>query len=243
MTSQLFIATPCYGGTLYAQYVSSLLGLHTGLTLANGKPPIVHMLANESLIPRGRNDCVAAFMKTDATHLFFIDADIGFDPADVAAMVNSGLDVVAGVAPRRHAAGAFVLSLHDEHIRDGRIPTLEIAGRRYLLVKDAGTGFMCIRRGVIERMTRELCGRAYVSDDLDPTTRETRYDLFRAGVDATNDPPRYLSEDYAFCRDWQRLGGSVHVLADASLSHSGSHTFTGSFLEWLERAMRGAGAA
>ena len=40
----------------------------------------ISTLANESLITRGRNTLTSFFMEnTDATHLFFIDADIEFN--------------------------------------------------------------------------------------------------------------------------------------------------------------------
>ena len=40
-------------------------------------------LFNESLITRARNYCVDEFLRSDYTHMCFIDSDIGFDPNDV----------------------------------------------------------------------------------------------------------------------------------------------------------------
>ena len=37
-------------------------------------------VANEALIVRARNELTWAFLQSDATHLLFIDADIGFEP-------------------------------------------------------------------------------------------------------------------------------------------------------------------
>jgi hypothetical protein len=253
--ARLFVATPCYGGVLHATYVAPLLDLCCALALAGGRPT-VRFLANESLIPRARNDCAAEFLKTDCTHLLFIDADVGFRPQDVVNLVGSGLDVVAGVYPNKRinwpsvahaasqgapveelpqAAAHFVVGLKDGDPAHSQ-PVLEVRGQLYLEVRDAPTGFMCIRREVLARMV-EVLGDSirYQSDDADAETRgDTRYDFFAAGPEPDPVDPskrRYLSEDYMFCRRWQKLGGKIHVALGAQLTHTGAHTFVGNLEE------------
>lgn len=46
-----------------------------------------YYLFNESLITRARNYCADEFMRSDCTHLMFIDSDIGFNANDVIAML------------------------------------------------------------------------------------------------------------------------------------------------------------
>ena len=41
------------------------------------------------------------------------------------------------------------------------------------------------------------------------------------------DTKRYLSEDYAFCRLWQKIGGKVYADIASSLIHSGNYNFRG----------------
>ena len=41
------------------------------------------------------------------------------------------------------------------------------------------------------------------------------------------DDNRYLSEDYTFCRRWQKLGGKIWIDPQTKLNHVGSYTFEG----------------
>jgi hypothetical protein len=54
----------------------------------------------DSLVTRARNDCVAYFLSNPAfTHLFWIDADIGFSSDAAFRLLLSDRDVTAGVYP------------------------------------------------------------------------------------------------------------------------------------------------
>jgi hypothetical protein len=46
-------------------------------------------------------------------------------------------------------------------------------------------------------------------------------------ADMQEQPPRYLSEDYWFCRKWQLMGGEVWLCLDAQLTHTGTYTWKG----------------
>ena len=45
---------------------------------------------------------------------------------------------------------------------------------------------------------------------------------------------RYLSEDYAFCRRWQLMGGKIHAHINTTLGHVGNLTFYGKLSERLK---------
>src|SRR5258708_4161842 len=57
----VLIATPCYGGQAFMNYVESILRL----------PPVVdfHFVKGESLITRARNSCVEYFLTGDWSNL------------------------------------------------------------------------------------------------------------------------------------------------------------------------------
>ena len=77
--ANVFVATPCYGSWLSEDYFHSILDLQN-LCREENIALRIQTLGQESLVTRARNTLVANFLDDDkATHLLFIDADIGFD--------------------------------------------------------------------------------------------------------------------------------------------------------------------
>ena len=78
---RLFIGTPMYGGQCAGLYTKSTNDLSM-LCSSHKIPMKYYFLFNESLVQRARNYIVDEFLRSDCTHLLFIDSDIGFDPRD-----------------------------------------------------------------------------------------------------------------------------------------------------------------
>jgi hypothetical protein len=135
------IATPAYGDQCCVNYVTSILWLQR--FCADLKMPIEFYFRRDSLIPRARNDCVSYFLGTDCTHLFFIDADVGFEPEDALRLLTAGRNVVAGIYPIKHDGGGFPLDMSK---------VLEPDHFGMAVAAEAPTGFMCIERHVLETM-------------------------------------------------------------------------------------------
>lgn len=244
---KLMICTPCYGGVVteaYAQAMFSVPMLCAQMGINVGYMTI----ANESLVTRARNELVYGFMKTDADYLMFIDADIRFDPKSIIRMMSADKDIVVGAYPLKSIdwakvlesakkseitpeqasmeAAMYVINVHKpDALKVGHTVDVQIVGG-LLEVYDAGTGFMLIKRHVIEAMIEEFPETLYYSDkDVTLTQEEnTRYALFDTLID---DDKRYLSEDYTFCRRWQQLGGKIHLDVNTVLGHVGTYTFKG----------------
>ena len=97
---RLFVATPMYGGQCAGMYTRSIADL-TAICARYQVQVQLYFLFNESLITRARNYCADEFMRSNATHMMFIDSDIGFDPNDVIALLalmteESDYDVMGG---------------------------------------------------------------------------------------------------------------------------------------------------
>jgi hypothetical protein len=231
--------TPCYGGNVAANFAKSVLALNSALWKI-GMSGEVCIRSGESLITRARNEAVAHFLlDASFTHLFWIDSDIGFTVDQIFRLLLADRDVVAGVYPLKSfdfpaqlAAGLTRQDLTSKFLRypvnshDGVSNVVEDDG--FLEVSEAPTGFMCIKRSVIETMINRLPELKYVPDG--PPNSRT-HDLCYRFFDVMVEPAtgRYLSEDYAFCRRWRDLGGRVFVDTQSKLSHQGLYTWLGNF--------------
>ena len=196
----------------------------------------IEAIYNESLIPRGRNHIVRKFMELpDMTHLMFIDADIGFTELDVLRLIVADRDVSAAAYPKKRInwplvkravaagkdkpedfAGDFAFNV----LRDGDEGTVDEDGM--VEVKQAGTGFMLIKKKVFKILEPFVPVWKEVRDDGEVITGR---DFFQIGVDESG---FYVSEDYFFCNLWRRQGGSIFLNPFINLNHTGSYIYTGS---------------
>lgn len=229
--THLMVATPCYGGMVTQRYMQSSIGLlQLGTRL--GIRVSIELLGYESLITRGRNALVTRFLDSPAaTHLMFIDADIGFDPAQVARMLNFGEDVVAGMYPLK-------LIEWEAACRGGAAAALRYVGtpctgaaleqrRGFVTGEYAGTGFMLIRRDVLERMAAAYPETRYtaIHTAARPSDSLNQHALFDCMIDP--ETGHYLSEDFTFCRRWREIGGRIWLDTQSTLIHVGPYEFTG----------------
>ena len=74
-TRPLFLSTPMYGGMCSGTFAKSLAEL-SGAFATYNLPLQQYFLFNESLITRARNYSVDEFLRSDCTHMIFIDSDI-----------------------------------------------------------------------------------------------------------------------------------------------------------------------
>ena len=96
----VFFATPCYGGMITDQYFLSMFKTTQALSQIPTSFRLT-TLRNESLVTRARNILTAMFLDSDASHLFFLDADIEWEPESIMRAVSADKDIVAGAYPKK----------------------------------------------------------------------------------------------------------------------------------------------
>ena len=95
----IYLAAPCYGGQLNIYFVKSILALQAACR-ERGIGLHIELMGGDALITRARSRLAAQFLAhPQATHLLFIDSDIGFLPMNVFRLLESGKEMVAAVCP------------------------------------------------------------------------------------------------------------------------------------------------
>jgi len=212
-TTRVHIAMPCYGGMLTeSTFMSFIKWANTARQL--GIDWTLETMVNESLISRARNTLTAKFLDMpDATHLFFVDADIGWEPWHLLVLLNRDVDVIGGLYPMKTMPIKWVVNGFDgaEEGPDGLQE-----------VSKAGTGFLLMKKHVFEKMKSHPAVKQYKNDiGLDP-----KYDQhLKTYFDTAVRQNRYYSEDWTFCENWRDLGGRIWVDKRVLLRHSGSYVF------------------
>jgi len=257
---KILIATPMYGGMCGGSYTKSTADL-ASMAAQYGMDVRFYYLFNESLITRARNYLVDEFLRSDCTHLMFIDADIGFDPNDVIALsviaeAGNDKEIVCGPYPKKCIAWEKIKRAVDRGFADKDPENLEKYVGDYVFnpkqgsgsipldepveVLEGGTGFMMIQRSALEKFAAAYPQYNYLPDHVrtahfDGTREIMQY--FQAEIDPAS--KRYLSEDYWFCQKMWDIGVKTWLCPWMKLQHMGSYVFAGSL---IDLAQIGAGA-
>ena len=212
-TTRVHIAMPCYGGMLTeSTFMSFIKWANTARQL--GIDWTLETMVNESLISRARNTLTAKFLDMpEATHLFFVDADIGWEPWHLLVLLNRDVDVIGGLYPMKTMPIKWVVNGF-EGAEEGPDGLQEVS--------KAGTGFLLMKKHVFEKMNSHPAVKQYKNDiGLDPKFDQYLKTYFDTAVRQN----RYYSEDWTFCENWRDLGGRIWVDKRVLLRHSGSYVF------------------
>jgi hypothetical protein len=231
----IMIALPMYGGMCTGDFALSLSKVSIMLHDLGFKYH-VETLYNESLIPRGRNTLAHSFLKReDMDYLMFIDADIGFSEIDVLKLLLADRELSGGAYPKKRInwntvekavkAGKSGKELED-YTADFAFNLINKEGTPdefgMIEVKQIATGFMLIKRCVLEQLSEHV--PMYQERKDDGVILEAR-DFFQIGRNPETGV--YTSEDYFFCDLWRKQGGKIYLNPFIKLTHSGTYVFSG----------------
>lgn len=220
-STSIFIATHTHGTVLtpYAQSLAMLTG-HLGAWRISHSV----LLLEDAFVDKGRDRAAAAFLASGMSHLLFLDADIEFEPQDVARLLSVGKPLVAGGYRYKDDSGHFAVSFpedaHSGCAFDDATGTVAVDG--------VGCGFMLIAREVFEAIRAATPDLAYRAKGGDGSVQE-----FHGYFDQDRDGDQRVGEDIAFCRRWGAVGGTVWLCPDLRLTHWGKRPYTGALADQI----------
>lgn len=230
--AKILVATPTLGRTS-PEYVAGMLSVVRlfECDVAHGFDLLDSWQWNQDLV-RVRSRFVRAFLEeTDATHLFFVDSDVGVSGRALLGMLQSGHDVVMAPYPKRDAI-PYQYAVGHMPGTDGRLDThgcLEIAW--------GPLGCCLISRTAAQSMTdrfREIYDAANGDRGLSfiDSVRGVEHEtvaLFQLMSSPGPRGPLLRSEDQSFCFRAAQSGYQprLYLGPGSPVNHSGEHLYRG----------------
>lgn len=226
-----FVATPAYQGKIDADFFLACLdgeavACHADRVGLASRHIRTHFatMGNGAFIELARNTMVQMFLESECTHLFFIDGDLQFESRAFVGALLADKPIVAGAYRRRQEPENYPIVVAPDPQTGG----LWLKEGGFLQCKRVPTGFLCIRRDVIEDMvadsnigainttTGKIVKKMQQPDSKDwkeiPWLFYTKFD--------END--HYVGEDFSFCDDYvKKYGEMIPVWPDWDFVHGG----------------------
>jgi hypothetical protein len=224
----VFIATPAYDGKVDTDFAQSCISATQAATVY-GIQVTGAVMGNGAFIDLARNMFVKLFLKEnkECTHLLFIDADLKFEArafVEVVRHCTEDRPVIAGVYPKRQDIEEYPVrwTPHPELSQNG-IDRLWYDEQGFLMCNRVPTGFLCIRRNVLEEMSAEAPIMEIKGHGKVPR-------LFYTYINEQN---QFIGEDFAWCDDYvKRYGKQISVWPDFDFVHGG---IKGNYQRWISK--------
>lgn len=221
---KISVSIPVYDGKLALQSVLALL-TETSLAALAGDTLTVRFLPSCSNLAMGRNQLVKQFLESDEDRLFFLDADVTFEPGAIVKLAHSPYDFIGGAYRLKQDAEGYPVRF---------IPGTSTAGNGLLEMDMIPTGFLSLTRNVFETFKAKYPGREYQIQG------QPAYAYFQIPF---KDGALY-TEDAYFCREWRESGGKIYLDPELTLTHwDFNRPYTGHVGTWLRRKQAATPAA
>lgn len=241
--SKIMIATPMYGGNCSMHYFNGVLNF-VALAYQIKLKFSIETLGNESLISRARNVITDKFMKSDCTHLMWIDADTHFKASDIIELLLLDKDACTGLVCKKSINWQNIKAALNENTFDKLTPdNLKTLGANFAFtglkgdidinnifeIKHAGNAFLMIKKKVLEDYVKtypHLEYTEYKTNNLNPEEiPDKKFAFFDTGIEKETN--HYLSEDYFFSQNVRKMGYKIWACPSLVLGHVGTYNFEG----------------
>jgi|TARA_X000001316_G_scaffold6136_1_gene1472 hypothetical protein len=214
---KILIGTPSYDGRVDVWYTDSLVN-STKLAIENNIDLFAIYTSYDALVQRARNKLVQIALEYNFDEIIFIDSDMGWDPQWILDLANRKEDIIGGIAPGRRDIESWNTYIASKNL-------IYSDDKKLIQVEKIGTGFLKVSKKALLDIWN------ISSKYLDDEDQKTYCHAFELEVKDNT----LFSEDYVFCRKLIDLGYKLWVDPTMNCNHTGTKTFTGNFIEFLNK--------
>lgn len=207
----------------YQQCLDSLEASLPLIQAAGWDEGMVNEIGNP-YISAARATMLRKALDAKADVIVFIDHDLSWKPQDLLTLINTPGDVVAGTYRFKHEDTGQVDYMGTIHSDAAGRPVVRDDGA--IKARLVPAGFLKVTKEAVNRFMvayPHLCyGERY----------HQSVDLFNHGAH----DGLWWGEDYAFCRNWEAIGGDIWLVPDLDLTHhSTTQDYPGNFHIYLRQ--------
>lgn len=232
---RVFVATPAYDGRVLNDYALSIAESNM-IAPFFGIHVTTNLIRNGAFIDLARNAQAQMFLDSDCTHLFYIDSDLRWEARAFVSLLTADLPICSAVYPKRQDPEEYParFAVRDDGVwvsSDGSEDTDKVADAGWIMCERAPTGFLCIRRDVVEFMAARSPKQKMINGPAQPCLFAATHfvrgekneflpiDLIN-GEFTDKDIVDFLGEDFYFCDRYRKLTGkTIPCWPDFDFSH------------------------
>ena len=219
-------ATPCGDGRYDREFVKSFHNSACVLIELGAKVDFAEFPGCADLA-LARAKIFGNFLRSNHTHCLLIDSDMGFNYDDVVRLVLMKKDFVGAAGPKKTAKLEFAANNCDD---EGNLLPLKSDPETGLLsCTEVGMAFMLMSKDCAQRVWD-----AYPELEFDGDNDLPERAVFDSFIVGNAPKRRRLSEDFAFCHRWRKLGGEIWLLPDVVLQHAGRSVWQGALIQAIQ---------
>lgn len=227
MATTILIALPAYGSTIsLATFDSTHLLLQT--LMAKGIRGGIGSISYPE-VSEARNVLLTSWYDgTDASHILFVDSDMGFKPELIMDMLMFGEPMVGAIYPKKILPIQWAASGLGDDFTERRGDFMKVGG--------LGMGCFLIHRDVVDKMIEKM---PELSDSR-VSTHSSKHMLPKDRILRFFDPlddekTGRMSEDLSFCYRWrENCGGEIWAAIGHDIEHVGQYSYIGNYLRHIE---------
>ncbi|SFB92373.1 hypothetical protein SAMN05428997_1036 [Bosea sp. CRIB-10] len=245
------VAIPTYSGSVEAECLESIFRLQDHILRTRRNIQISLSWISGLTVDAARNALVAKFLSdASATHLFFVDADMGFEPSLFDSLIDENRPLVAAFCPSKNLQASKVaeaaisgvqpeqaMAIAARYVAADRIVhrngTFDPTPSGFVEVSAIGTGIMLIHRSVFDAIGRHF-PELRTAPDRRHRLAGPAQPILDAFAPLRGQDGRWLSEDLSFCQRWRETGGDIWANVDQRITHVGRQAVTGRFRDQLD---------